>query len=113
MKCEDPNLADSFLSFPYSSVDRSTNTYTLTSGTIGDVTGATALTSTDDAFVAFNLEVAAGSSISNSVEYVSDFPIVGIARIKGKKADSFSGDFTNTGGAIGAVFSTDPAVNLP
>lgn len=113
LKCEDPNLPLNFLSFPYSSVNRSTNTYTLTSGTIGDVTGGTALTSTDDAFVAFNLEVAAGSSVSNSVEYVSDFPIVGIARIKGKKADSFAGDFTASGGAIGAVFSTDPAVNLP
>lgn len=113
LKCEDPALPLNFLSFPYSSVVRSTNTYTLTSGTIGDVTGALDLISTEDAFVAFNLETAAGSSVSNSVEYVSDFPIVGIARIKGKKANSFAGDFTSSGGAIGAVFSTDPAVNLP
>jgi len=113
LKCENPNLPLDFLSFPYSSVNRTTNTYTLTSGTIGDVTGGSALTSTDDAFVAFNLEVAVGSSVSNQVEYVADFPIVGIARIKGKKADSFTGDFTATGGSIGAVFNTDPAVNLP
>lgn len=114
LKIEDPNLPLSFLSYPYSSVDRATNTYTLTSGTIGDVSSGTALTATDDAFVAFNLEVSAGSSVGNSVEYVADFPIVGIARIKGKKANSFAGDFTSaSGGAIGAVFSPDPAVNLP
>ena len=35
------------------------------------------------------------------------------ARKKGKKPFTGTGQFTDTGGQIGAVFNNDPSVNLP
>ncbi len=113
LRVEDPNNAGIFLRFPYSSVNRATHTFTLTSGTIGDVTGATALTQTDGVFIPFVEKTAAAVAETNNIEYVENFYIVAVARSKGKKPFTGSGEFTGAGGSIGAVFNTDPSVNLP
>lgn len=113
IKAEDPNNPGIFLRFPYSSVDRATATFTLASGTIGDVTGGTALTQNDDLFVAWAEETAAGGVVSNTIQYIGDVDLVSVARKKGFDDVITAQVFT----AIGANFVTnrtpDGVVNLP
>jgi hypothetical protein len=110
---EDPNNPGIYLAMPYSSVDRTNNDFTLTSGTIGDVTGATDLVQTDDLHVSFFRETATGGTISNTVQFVSSFPVVFVHRIKGIKPQRTAADFTATGASVGAARDPDPVVNLP
>lgn len=113
VKCEDPNNPGIYLRFPYSSVNRSTNTYTLTSGTIGDVTGGSALTQGDNAFVAIKEDAAAGATLSNTMQFIGTVEMVGIARKKGFDDYDSAQQFTATGVNFAVNRSADGVVNLP
>jgi hypothetical protein len=109
----DPNGTGNYLQFPYNAVDRTTNVFTLTSGTIGAVTGGQDLVLDDNVHVAFILETATATSASNTLQYVADFPVVYKGRIKGIKPFRGTGDFTSTGLSAGIQRLTDTIVDLP
>ncbi len=109
----DPNDTGDYLQFAYSAVNRTTNIFTLASGTIGDVTGAVDLTLDDNAHVAFITAAASGETINNTIQYVADIDLYGVARVKGKQPFSFTSTFISTGRSIGAVLNPDNVVNLP
>ena len=109
----DPNDTGNYLQFPYSSVDRTNNDYTLASGTIGDVTGSADLTAADNAHVAFIREISAGSQVSKTIQYVADIPIVYKGRLKGYKPFRSTGTFGSTGAILGVVQTPDTIVDLP
>lgn len=111
--CEDPNNAGLYLAFPYSAVNRTTATYTLASGTIGDVTGGSALTQADNAFVAWVHEVSAGSVVSNTIQYIGDVDLVSVARKKGFDDVTTAQKFLNTGVNFVTNRIADGVVNLP
>jgi len=113
IRVEDPNNAGLFLRFPYNAVCRTTGRFTLTSGTIGNVTSCTALTSLDDAFVVFIEQASGGASTSNSVIYVSDAPLIIKVRRKGILPFQTTSTFGSTGASVGAVRTTDSVVDLP
>jgi hypothetical protein len=113
LRIEDPSNPGIYLRFPYSSVDRTTNIFTLTSGTIGDVTGAVDLVLDDNVHVVYIEKVAASATESNSIQYSADFPVVMIHRLKGLKPQRTAADFTSTGVSVGAARDADPVVNLP
>jgi hypothetical protein len=109
----DPNDTGLYLQFPYSSVNRTTNIFTLASGTIGDVTGAVDLTLDDNVHVAFIRETASGTSVTNTMQYVANIPIFFVARKKGFKPFRSTTEFTSTGGSGGVVQNADSIVDLP
>jgi hypothetical protein len=109
----DPNDTGNYLSFIYSTVNRTTNIFTLASGTIGDITGAQDLTPTDNAHVVFIEIQSGGSSVNNTIQYVANINMVAVARIKGKEPFEAAAVFGTGGVSIGAVLSNDPVVNLP
>lgn len=109
----DPNDTGNYLQFPYSSVNRTTNIFTLASGTIGDVTGAVDLTLDDNVHVAFIREIATGTSVSNTIQYVADIPLVYVARLKGFKPFRSTATFGSGGVVAGVVQNTDTIVDLP
>ena len=109
----DPNDTGSYLRFPYSSVDRTNDDYTLASGTIGDVTSGSDLTAGDDAHVVFIEETVSGTSVSNTMQYVSDIPIFFVARLKGFKPFRSTTTFGSSGGTGGVVQTPDGIVDLP
>jgi hypothetical protein len=113
LRVEDPNNAGLFLRFPYNTVCRTTGRFTLTSGTIGNVTSCTALTSNDDAFVVFIEQASGGASTSNSVIYVSDTPLIIKVRKKGILPFQTTSTFGATGASVGAVRTVDSVVDLP
>ena len=113
IKAEDPSNPGIFLRFPYSSVVRSTATFTLASGTIGDVTGGSALTQADDLFVAWAEEIAVGSVVSNTVQFISNVELVSIARKKGFDDVDSAQTFLNTGVNFATSRIPDGVVNLP
>lgn len=109
----DPNDTGNYLQFPYSSVNRTTNIFTLASGTIGAVTGSVDLTANDNVHVAFIREQAAGATVSNTIQYLADIPIVYKARLKGFKPFRSTGTFTDSGANLGVVQNADAQVDLP
>jgi len=109
----DPNDTGNYLRFPYSSRNLSTNVFTLTSGTIGDVTGAADLTAADNAHVVFIEQQAAGTSVTNTIQYVADIPIVYKARKKGIKPFRSTTTFGSGGASAGVVRNDDTIVDLP
>jgi hypothetical protein len=109
----DPNDTGNYLQFPYSSVNRTTNVFTLASGTIGDVTGAVDLTLDDNVHVAFIRDTASGSSLSNTIQYLADIPIVYKARLKGFKPFRGTGTFSSTGATLPVNQQPDTIVDLP
>jgi hypothetical protein len=109
----DPNDTGNYLRFPYTAVDRTNNDLPLTSGTIGAVTSGSNLTQGDNAHVVFIEETATGATVSNTVQYVSDIPIVYKARLKGFKPFISTGTFTSTGASLGVVQTPDAIVDLP
>lgn len=113
IRAEDPSNPGIFLSFPYSSVNRSTATFTLTTGDIGDVTGAVALTQGDDLFVAWVEELSAGATISNTIQYIGDIELVAIARKKGFDDYEAAQTFIATGVNFAVTRTPDGVVNLP
>ncbi len=109
----DPNDTGNYLQFPYSSVNRTTNIFTLTSGTIGDVTGGQDLTLDDNVHVAFIREQAAGATVSNTIQYVANIPIVYVGRLKGYDPFRGTGEFVNTGATLPVNQTDDTIVDLP
>jgi len=109
----DPNGTGNYLRFPYSSVNRTTNVFTLASGTIGAVTGSVDLVADDNVHVVFIEEQAAGASVTNTIQYVSDIPIVFKARLKGFKPFRSTTTFGSAGGTGGVVQNVDTIVDLP
>ena len=111
------NNSGNYIRMPYSSVNRTTNIFTLT-GTIGSFLTAAGeasndLTANDNTHVVFIEETAAGTSVSNTIQYLADIPIVYKARIKGIKPFRGTGDFVNTGATLPAQRLTDTIVDLP
>ncbi len=109
----DPNNTGIYLRFQYSSVNRTTNIFTLASGTIGDVTGAVDLTLNDNCHVAFIVEQSAGATVSNTIQYVSNINIYYVARRKGIVPFSGTGTFGATGATLPATRNDDTVVELP
>jgi hypothetical protein len=109
---EDPSNPDIYLRMPYTSVDRTNDEFTL-GATIGTYTGSVDLTEGDNLHVAFVSEQASAATVSNQLQYVSDFPAVYIWRLKGYKPQRTAGDFGTAGGSVGAARDPDPVVNLP
>jgi hypothetical protein len=109
----DPNDTGNYLRFPYNAVNRTTNIFTLTSGTIGAVTNSADLTLADNVHVVFIEEQSAATSVSNTMQYVADIPIVFKARLKGFKPFRSTTTFSSTGGSGGVVQNADPIVDLP
>jgi hypothetical protein len=109
----DPNDTGIYLRFEYSSVNRTTNVFTLASGTIGTVTGGTDLTANDNVHVAFIVAQSAGSTVSNTMQYVSDIDIFYVARVKGKVPFEGTGVFGATGATLPATLNEDTVVELP
>lgn len=108
----DPNDTGNFLRFPYTSVDRTTNIFSLPA-TVGSVTGAVDLTADDDVFVVFIEEQAAGTSVSNTIQYISDIPLLVRVRRKGILPFETPATFGSTGASVAAIRTADPIVNLP
>ncbi len=111
------NNSGNYIRMVYSSVDRVTNIFTLT-GTIGSflTTAGEAsndLTLDDNVHVVFIEEQASGASVNNTMQYVSDIPIVFKARLKGFKPFRSTTNFTSSGGNGGVVQTPDPIVDLP
>lgn len=109
---EDPSNPGIYLRIPYTSVDRSTNQFTL-GATIGSYTGSVDLTEGENVHVVPVSEVAAAATVANTLQYVSDFPAVFVHRLKGLKPQRTAADFTATGASVGAARDADPVVNLP
>jgi hypothetical protein len=109
----DPNDTGNYLRFPYSSVNRTNNIFTLASGTIGDVTGAQDLVEGDNAHVVLIEEQASGTSVNNTIQYVANINLFAVARIKGKQPFKTTATFGTTGASIGANLNADNVVNLP
>lgn len=109
----DPNDTGNYLRFPYTSVDRTTNIFTM-GVTIGSITGGVALTLNDNVHVVFIEQEASGVSVTNTIQYIEEtIPLYAIARIKGKKPFKTPAAFGGGGANIGAVLSADEVVNLP
>ncbi len=117
LRIEDPSNPGIFLRAIYDSVNRATDTFSLQQGigqdTIGDITGAVALTQGDDCFVAFVEEEAVGASISNNIQFVANIEMVGIARLKGFDDFESAQQFTATGVNFAVVRAPDDVVDLP
>lgn len=116
LRIQDPNqcaCTSVFLSFPYSSVCRTANTFTLTSGTIGTVTCSTDLRDGDDVFVALIEEAAGGTTATNTIQFVCNIPLLIRVRKKGILPFETTSTFTASGATIGAIRTQDPIVNLP
>jgi hypothetical protein len=109
----DPNGTGNYLRFPYSSVDRTLNDFTLASGTIGAVTGSQDLVENDNVHVCLIEETATGASVSNTIQYLADIPLVYKARLKGFKPFRSTSSFGSGGAAPGVVQTPDTIVDLP
>ena len=110
--CE-PNTTLEFLRFPFNSVNKCTNTLTLTAGTIGAVTSCMDLRNADDIFLAFIDRTAVGCTVSTCVQYCADVPLLIRVRKKGIKPFQTTSCFTSTGSATGAIRTSCCVVDLP
>lgn len=108
----DPNDTGLYLRFIYTSINRTTNVFTL-SATIGSVTSSVDLTAADNAFVVFIEKQATATSVTNTIQYLADIPLLIRVRRKGILPFQTTGTFGSTGATIGAVRTTDSIVNLP
>jgi hypothetical protein len=109
----DPNDTGTYLSFPYSSVDRTNGRFTLASGTIGDVTDAADLVDDDNVHVVLIEKESSGSSASNVIQYVAAIPIYWVARLKGWLPADGTASFGATGASIATNLQADENVDLP
>jgi len=109
----DPNDTGKYLRFPYSSVDRTNNVFTLASGTIGNVTNSQDLVLDDNVHVMPIEEEASGATVSNSIQYIGDIPLYVKARLKGKQIYKAAATFGSGGLTVGVVLNPDDVVNLP
>jgi hypothetical protein len=112
------NNSGNYIRMPYTSVNRTTNVFTL-GDTIGNYLVAAGessndLTEGDNCHVVFIEEEASGSSVSTTIQYTApDIPVVFKARLKGFKPFRSTTNFTSSGGAGGVVQTADPIVDLP
>ena len=113
----DPNDTGNYLLFKYDQVNRSTNIFSLQQGigqnTIGAVTSGADLTLDDNVHVVFIADTAAGSQLTNTIQYVADIPLFGIARLKGFRTFRAALNFTSTGAIFAVVRNVDNIVDLP
>src|SRR3989344_5556087 len=110
----DPNDTGLYLRFPYNAKNRTTNVFTLTTGTIEDVTGTGVyLTPADNAFVVLIEKEATATSVTNTIQYLADIPLLIRVRRKGILPFQTTGTFGSSGATIGAVRTSDTIVNLP
>ena len=113
----DSNNTGNFIRMVYSSVNRTTNIFTLT-GTIGSFLTAAGEASNDLALddnvhVVFIEETASGVTASNTIQFVSDIEIVYKDRIKGIRPFRGTGTFVSTGATLPAQRLADNIVDLP
>lgn len=108
----DPNDTGLYLRFIYTSINRTTNVFTL-SATIGSVTTGVDLTAADNAFVVFIEKQATTTSVTNTIQYLANIPLLIRVRRKGILPFQTTGTFGSTGATIGAVRTTDSIVDLP
>src|SRR3990172_690925 len=106
-----PSDTGLYLSFAYSAVDRNSNRFTLTSGDIGDTTGGLNLSTGDNAFVVLIEQQATTTSVSNTIVYVSDIPILSRVRRKGILPFEVAGTFTSSGASVAAIRTFDSIVD--
>lgn len=113
----DPADSGDYLRFVYDTVDRTTNTFSLTQGigqnTIGAVTGALDLVLNDNIHVVLIEEEASSTSVSNTIQYVAAIPLYVVVRVKGKQPFKTTSSFSSSGASIGAVLNPDNVVNMP
>jgi len=113
----DPNGTGTYLSFVYDTVDRTNGRFHLQQGigqnTIGDVTGAADLVATYNAHVALIEGEASAASASNTLQYIGDFPIYWVGRLKGWLPADGTATFGSTGANIAANLQADENVDLP
>jgi len=102
-----------YLRFPYNAVNRCTNTFTLTSGTIGTVTSCMDLRNDDDVFVAFICEDVCGTTACTSIQFLCNIPLLIRVREKGILPFETTGTFNCSGFSTGAIRTTDTIVDLP
>lgn len=112
-----PNNTGNYIRMIYNAVNRTTNIFTLTA-TIGtNLTNAgessADLTLDDNVHVVFIEETATGASVSTTIQYVANIPIVYKARLKGFKPFISTGEFTSSGASLGVVQTPDAIVDLP
>jgi len=103
----DPADTGDYLRYPYTSVDRANNRFTL-QGTLSST-----LIEGDNVHVVLIESTAAGATVTNQIQYVADIPLFARARIKGKQPFETTTDFGTSGASIGAVLNPDNVVNLP
>jgi hypothetical protein len=113
-----PNGTGNYIRMTYSSVDRTNNIFTLTAAistflAAAGETSTTDLVLDDNCHVVFIEEQAAAATVTNTIQYVSDIPIVYKARLKGFKPFRSTGLFTNAGASLGVVQTEDTIVDLP
>lgn len=109
----DPNDSGNYLRFPYTGVDRVLNDFPLSSGSIGDVTSGADLSEDDNVHVVFIEAQSGGASVTTTIQYVADIPIVYKARLKGFKPFRSTGTFGTGGVSLGVVQNPDVIVDLP
>ena len=116
LRVQDPCLPATttvFLRYPYSSICRACNIFTLASGTIGNVSNCMDLRDCDDLFVAFIEEDTAGATACNTVQFLTCIPLLIRVREKGILPFETTGCFTCSGFSTGAIRTTDTIVDLP
>jgi len=112
-----PNDSGNYIRMPYTSVDRTTNIFTL-SGTIGSFLTAAGETSTDlvlddNVHVVFVEKTSTGTTATNTIQYVADIPLVYKGRLKGFKPFRSTATFGSGGASPGVVQTADTIVDLP
>ena len=105
-----PSGSGLYLSFAYSSVARSTAQFTLGTS-IGNVTTGKSLVAGNNAFVVLIEQEATSTSVTNSIIYVADIPILTRVRRKGILPFEVSGTFGSTGASVAAIRTFDSIVD--
>ena len=71
------------------------------------------LTPADNAFVVLIEKEATATSVTNTIQYLADIPLLIRVRRKGILPFQTTGTFGSSGATIGAVRTSDTIVNLP
>lgn len=92
-------------SYTYSSVDKTTNIFTLSSPLAADLTAA------ENVYVPLIETTASGTSVSTSIQYVSNIPILTRVRKRGILPFEVEGTFSSSGASVAAIRSFDSIVD--
>ncbi len=109
----DPNDSGNYLRFPYSAVDKTNNWFQLAAGTIGAVTGGVDLVLNDNVHACLIEEESTGTSVQNTIQYVTPINVYWVARKKGYQPADGPTTFGSGGAAIASNMQVDDVVNLP